>query len=148
MNYAKLIYLICQTAIKDKFVNFAGSGDIYEINALNIDDYPIFWVSATDAQIEHQNYIDYNLTFYYLDREKYTNNEAGDTDDVLIHSHGITVLSNVIKNVVIELGNNMLNEINTIDYTLWGDTEIFSDKTSGVYCKVNFAIPKETNCPY
>ena len=56
------------------------------------------------------------------------------------------VLGNII-NKIKSFGDEMLNEIRDINYTLWGDTEIFSDKCSGVYTNITISLPKETNCP-
>ena len=146
MNYAKLLYKILDIAINDKMINFCGEGDIYEINKMNINDYPIFWVAATQPMIEHENYIDYVLTLYYIDREKFQNDDINDTDQPLIHSNGMMTLSNIIKKIKYELGNDLLKDITDVSYTLWGDTEIFADKTSGVYCNITLSLPKDSNC--
>lgn len=147
LNYVKILQKILNIAINDRFINFAGQGDIYEINAMNINDYPIFWVAVTEQITEHSNYINYPLTLYYIDREKFMNDDEGDTDQPLIHSNGIMILSNIIKKIKAEFDNEMLNEITEVNYTVWGDTEIFSDKCSGVYCNINLAFPVNSLCP-
>lgn len=148
LNYATILYKVLDIAIKDRMINFAGQGDVYEINSMNIDEYPIFWVSATQPMIEYDNRIDYVLTLYYIDREKFMNDNEGDTDQPLIHSNGIKSLSNIINKIKYEFGADLLNEITPVNYTLWGDTEIFSDKTSGVYCNITLSLPKSGNCIY
>lgn len=147
MNYAKLLYTILDIAIKDKMINCAGQGDVYEINSLDVKDYPLFWISATQPMVEHENRIDYVLTLYYIDREKFQNDDVNDTNQPLIHSNGMIVLGNIINKIKYAFRDEMLNEIRDINYTLWGDTEIFSDKCSGVYTNITISLPKETNCP-
>lgn len=146
MNYASLLLKVLDIAINDKFINYAGQGDIYEINSLNVKDYPIFWVSITEQVIERDNYIEYPLTMYYIDREKFQNDDVNDTDQPLIHSNGVIILGNIIRKIKEIFRDELLNEIGEINYTLWGDTEIFSDKCSGVYTMIRLALPKETNC--
>lgn len=145
-NYASIVLSILDIGIQERFVNFCGEGDIYEINSMNIDNYPVFWVACTEPIVERENYIEYPLTLYYIDREKLQNNDRGDTDGILIHSNGVEILSNIIKKIKEMFSDVLVNEINEIQYTLWSDTEIFSDKTNGVYCSIRLALPKETTC--
>ena len=147
MNYAKLSYTILDIAIKDKMINCAGQGDVYEINSMDVKDYPLFWISATQPMVEHENHIDYVLTLYYIDREKFQNDDVNDTDQLLIHSTGMQVLSNIINKIKFEFRDEMLNEMDDIQYTLWSETEIFSDKCAGVYTNITISLPKLTNCP-
>lgn len=147
MNYAKLLERILKIGINDRFINYAGQGDIYQINVLDVKDYPIFWISATQPMTEHNNYIDYNLTLYYVDREKFQNDDVNDTDQPLIHSNGMMVLGNIINKIKFEFKDEMLNELGDIQYTLWSETEIFSDKCAGVYTNITISLPKLTNCP-
>lgn len=146
LNYASIVLKILDIGIQEKFVNFCGEGDIYQINVLDVNDYPIFWVAVTEPIIEKENSIQYPLTLYYIDREKMQNNDRGDTDGILIHSNGVQILSNIIKGIKEMFRDDLLNEINEIQYTLWNDNEIFSDKTNGVYCRIMLEFPKDDNC--
>ena len=147
MNYASIVLKILDIGIHERFVNFCGEGDIYQINSMNIDNYPIFWVAVTEPIVEKENSIQYPLTLYYIDREKTQNDDRGDTDGILIHNNGISVLSNIIKKVKMKYSDVLLNVIGNVNYTLWSETEIFADKTNGVYCTIILEFPKDSNCP-
>lgn len=143
-NYAKLLYELLKIAIEMKGVNFAGQGDVEEINNLTIKDFPVFWLSATQPQTEYENYIDYHLTFNYIDREKVQTDDVNDTDRVLIHNNGMTVISNVIRKFIEE--KQPMNEVYPIDYNLWSDTQMFNDVCNGVWTDITLRFPKVSNC--
>ena len=145
MNYAKILYELLKIAIQQQGVNYAGQGDIQEINSMTVKDYPIFWISATQPQTEYENYVDYNITLNYIDREKYQNDDRNDTDQPLIHSNGMQIISNIVKKFVEEL--QPLNDVYPLSYNLWSDTEIFDDVCDGVWAEITLRFPKTTNCP-
>lgn len=145
MNYAKILYELLKIAIQQQGVNYAGQGDIQEINSMTIKDYPIFWISATQPQTEYENYVDYNITLNYIDREKYQNDDRNDTDQPLIHSNGMQIISNIVRKFVEEL--QPLNDVYPLSYNLWSDTEIFDDVCNGVWTEITLRFPKTTNCP-
>lgn len=145
MNYAKILYELLKIAIQQQGVNYAGQGDIQEINSMTIKDYPIFWISATQPQTEYENYVDYSITLNYIDREKYQNDDRNDTDQPLIHSNGMQIISNIVRKFVQEL--QPLNEVYPLSYNLWSDTEIFDDVCNGVWTEITLRFPKTTNCP-
>ena len=144
MNYAKLVREILDIAIHQSGVNMAFDQDIYQINSMQSAKYPVFNVSPVSPQIEHEQYFEYVLTFYYIDREQFGNNEYSNAETSLIHSNGISILSNIIKKV------RSLDDVIAVDdivnYTCWSDTEIFADKCAGVYCEVHIKVAKESNC--
>ena len=145
MNYAKILYELLKIAIQQQGVNYAGQGDIQEINSMIVKDYPIFWISATQPQTEYENYVDYNITLNYIDREKYQNDDRNDTDQPLIHSNGMQIISNIVRKFVEEL--QPLNDVYPLSYNLWSDTEIFDDVCDGVWVEITLRFPKTTNCP-
>lgn len=144
MNYIKLIRVILDTAINQAGVNMAFDQDIFQLNNMQTSKYPVFNVSPVSPQIEHENYYEFILTLYYIDRLQSGTNEYYNPDVSSIHSNGIQILSNIIKKI------RSLNEIIDIDqdiqYTCWGDTEIFADKCAGVYCEIHIKTPKDSNC--
>ena len=144
MNYAKLIREILDIAIHQSGVNMAYDQDLYQINSMQSAKYPVFNVSPVSPQIEHEQYFEYVLTFYYIDREQFGNNEYSNAETSLIHSNGLSILSNIIKKV------RSLDDVIAVDdivnYTCWSDTEIFADKCAGVYCEVHIKVAKESNC--
>lgn len=145
MNYAKILMSLLKIAIQQQGVNYAGQGDIQEINSMTIKDYPIFWISAIQPQTEYENYVDYNITLNYIDREKYQNDDRNDTDQPLIHSNGMQIISNIVRKFVEEL--QPLNDVYPLSYNLWSDTEIFDDVCNGVWTEITLRFPKTTNCP-
>ena len=74
MNYAGLIREILDIAIHQTGVNMAYDQDIYQINNMQAAKFPVFNVSPVSPQIEHEQYFEYVLTFYYIDREQMENN--------------------------------------------------------------------------
>ena len=144
MNYAKLVQNILDIAIHQAGINMAIDEDIYQINNMQAAKYPVFNVSPVSPQIEHEQYFEYVLTFYYIDREQRGNNEYSNAETSLIHSAGISILSNIIKKI--RNLDYVLEVDDMINYTCWTDTEIFADKCAGVYCEVHVKVAKESNC--
>lgn len=144
MNYAKLVREILDIAIHQSGVNMAIDEDIYQINNMQAAKYPIVVCAPTEPQIEKENYYEFHLTLYYIDRVQNANNEYYNAETSLVHSAGIGILGNIIKKI------RSLDEIvdvdDTINYTCWTETEIFADKCNGVYCNVTIRTPKESNC--
>lgn len=144
MNYSKLIDNILEIAIHQKGISTAFEQDIYQLNNMTNVQYPCFNVSPTEPQQEHQNYFEYVLTLYYIDREQYGNNEYHNPNTTLIHSNGISILSNIIKKIreidgVIDVDEN-------IQYICWSDTQVFADKCNGVYATIHIKTVKESLC--
>lgn len=144
MNYAKLIREILDIAIHQSGVNMAIDEDIYQINNMQASKYPIFVVSPTSPQVEHEQYFEYVLTMYYIDREQNQNNEYYNAETSLIHSSGISILSNIIKKL--RSLDDIIDVDDIVNYTCWTDTEIFADRCNGVYCEVHIRVAKESNC--
>ena len=144
MNYASLIREILDIGIHQTGINMCFDGDIYQLNNMQAGKFPVFVCAPTEPQIEHEQYFEYVLTLYYIDREQYSTNQYNNADISLIHSAGIQVLSNIIKKI--RKINDILDIDDVINYTCWTDTEILADKCNGVYCTIHIKVPKETNC--
>ena len=144
MNYITLIKTILDTSINEKGIKTVGEGDIFEINNKPDVEYPIFWTSATEPQVEHENYFEYVLTFYYVDRLTSNANRIKDTEVAGVHSAGIQIISNIIKKL--RQDPRLIDVDTEVRYTLWNDTTVFADVCNGVYTTVHIKAPKETNC--
>lgn len=144
MNYAKIIHNILDIAIHQSGVNMALDEDIYQINNMQTSKYPVFVCSPTEPQIEHENYYEFHLTLYYIDREQSANNEYNNPETTLIHSAGIQILGNIIKKI--RDIQEVLSVDENVSYTLWSNTEIFADKCNGVYTTITVIVPKDSNC--
>lgn len=145
MNYAKLVREILDIAIHQAGVNMAIDEDIYQINNMQAAKYPVFVCAPTEPQVEKENYYEFHLTFYYIDRVQNANNEYYNAETSLVHSAGIGILGNIIKKI--RSLDEVLSVDDIINYTCWTETEIFADKCNGVYCNVTIITPKESNCP-
>ena len=144
MNYAKLIQKILDTAIHQSGVSTAIDEDIYQINSMQAVKYPVFVCAPTEPQVERENYYEFHLTLYYVDREQASNNEYNNPETTLIHSAGIQIIGNIIKKL--RSMDEIINIDEEISYTLWSDTEIFADKTNGVYTTIKVLVAKDSNC--
>lgn len=144
MNYIKLIKEILDIAIHQSGVNMGFDGDIYELNNMQASKFPVVVCAATQPQIEHENYYDFVLTLYYIDRLQFNANEYHNPEISATHSAGISILGNIIKKI--RALEDVLSVDEDIQYTLFNDTEVFADKTNGVFTTITVKVPKETNC--
>lgn len=144
MNYAKLVREILDIAIHQSGVNMALDEDIYQINNMQAAKFPVFVCAPTEPQIERENYYEFHLTLYYIDREQLANNEYNNPETSLIHSAGISILGNVIKKI--RAIDEVISVDENISYTLFNDTEVFADRCNGVYTTITVIVPKESTC--
>lgn len=144
MTYAKLVQTILDVAIHQLGVNMALDEDIYSINNMQAAKFPIFVCAPTEPQIEKENYYEFHLTLYYIDREQAGNNEYSNPETTLIHSAGIGILGNIIKKI--RALDDVLSVDENISYTLFNDTEVFADRCNGVYTTITVTSPKDSNC--
>lgn len=149
-NYIQLIQNIINTSSnyfkESGILHYTiGEGDVYKINDDPNIDYPVVWISSTQAHIEHENYIDYVLTLYYIDRQLIETDQPYNDNNAYIISTGIETLSSIIARVK-EL-EGILKIDDTIYYNPFQAADgIFNDKCAGVYCNVTISIPKGTLC--
>ncbi len=142
-NYMQLIQAILGIASNEQGISTAGEGDVYNINYNPDVQYPVFWVSATQPQIEHQNTMEHVLTLYYIDRLKEQADSANDTNLLNVHSTGMNVLRNVINKL--RMHPDVLDIPYDIQYTLFNNTQVFNDNCNGVYTTISVYTGK-TNC--
>ena len=144
MNYVKLVKNILDIAIKQSGINMAIDEDPYLINAMQSSKFPVFVCAPTEPQIERENYYEFHLTLYYIDREQAANTEYGNAETSNIHSAGISILGNIIKKI--RALDEVVDVDETISYTLFNDTEVFADRCNGVYTTITIRVPKDGNC--
>lgn len=142
-NYMQLINAVLGIASKEPGVKTAGEGDVYNINYDPNIQYPVFWVSATQPQVEHQNTMEHVLTLYYIDRLKEQADTVNDTNLLYVHSAGMNVLRNVINKL--RMHPDVLDIPYDIQYTLFNNTQVFNDNCNGVYTTISVYTGK-TNC--
>ena len=144
MNYVKLVKNILDIAIKQSGINMAIDEDPYLINSMQSSKFPVFVCAPTEPQIERENYYEFHLTLYYIDREQAANTEYGNAETSNIHSAGISILGNIIKKI--RAIDEVVDVDETIQYTLFNDTEVFADRCNGVYTTITVKVPKESLC--
>ena len=144
MNYVKLVREILDIAIHQSGINMSLDEDIYSINSMQAAKFPVFVCAPTEPQIERENYYEFHLTLYYIDREQAANNEYGNAETSNIHSSGISILGNIIKKI--RAIDEVVDVDETISYTLFNDTEVFADRCNGVYTTITVKVPKDSLC--
>ena len=144
MNYVKLVREILDIAIHQSGINMSLDEDIYTINSMQAAKFPVFVCAPTEPQIERENYYEFHLTLYYIDREQSANNEYGNAETSNIHSAGISILGNIIKKI--RALDEVVDVDETISYTLFNDTEVFADRCNGVYTTITVKVPKDSLC--
>ena len=144
MNYVKLVREILDIAIHQSGINMSLDEDIYSINSMQAAKFPVFVCAPTEPQIERENYYEFHLTLYYIDREQAANTEYGNAETSNIHSSGISILGNIIKKI--RALDEVVDVDETISYTLFNDTELFADRCNGVYTTITIRVPKDSNC--
>ena len=144
MNYVKLVREILDIAIHQSGINMSLDEDIYSINSMQAAKFPVFVCAPTEPQIERENYYEFHLTLYYIDREQAANTEYGNAETSNIHSAGISILGNIIKKI--RAIDEVVDVDETIQYTLFNDTEVFADRCNGVYTTITVKVPKDGNC--
>lgn len=143
-NYAELVDKILETAVTLDNVNFAFSGNVMEINSMEITKYPVVVVSAIRPAIERENWFEFYLTLMYIDRLQEEDAQPDNPDQLVIESNGITVLSRLV--------NIMRNDQKIMDipfgnqYTIYARTFAFSDVCQAVSTEITVLVPKDGIC--
>lgn len=143
-NYAELVDKVLSTAVTLENVNFAFSGNVMEINSMEITKYPVVVVSAIRPAIERENWFEFYLTLMYIDRLQEEDAQPDNPDQLVIESNGITALSKLVnimradpKIMDIPFGNS---------YTIYARTFAFSDVCQAVSTEITVLVPKDGIC--
>lgn len=143
-NYAELVDKVLNTAVTLENVNFAFSGNVMEINSMEITKYPVVVVSAIRPAIERENWFEFYLTLMYIDRLQEEDAQPDNPDQIVIESNGITALSRLV--------NTMRNDPKIMDipfgnqYTIYARTFAFSDVCQAVSTEITVLVPKDGIC--
>ncbi|MCQ2754586.1 MAG: hypothetical protein MJ231_06020 [bacterium] len=139
MTLNQILDTISKIGINDKLVNYAGYGSsVYELNSLTIRDYPILFVSQTGDIIVYENYTEFNLTIFYIDRLL-----SDKSNDVEIHSSAVEVLKNIFNKI--KINDNIIDaELGKIQ--LFTEPEKFSDKCNGAFAQLKVLAINNSVC--
>ncbi len=110
MTLKTLIDRIGKLAIDEKIINFSAAGnDIYSLNGMNIDGYPVLFTCPAGTHTVRDNTTTYSLTLFYIDRLL----EDG-SNDIDIYSVSIEQLKNLILKIDNIIGVLGVEEVYTI----------------------------------
>jgi len=141
MTLKYLLNEISKTAIRQKCINYAAAGsDIYQLNALRVDSYPVLFTSPTGNHTVNENTTTYEVTIYYLDRLTEDN-----SNDIDIQSTAIEQLKNMVRWIAVFDGVVSVSEEYQI--TNFIETEAFNDRIAGAYCTIEIEVLNNFTCP-
>ena len=140
MTLEELIKKIGEMAIQNSLVSwYGGGGSIYELNNLTIKDYSLIYVSPTGTHTATNNYTQFNLTIFYMDRLIDDN-----SNDVQVFSTGVEVLKNIIRGLMSIDGVLGISDTYTIQN--FTETEKMSDKCGGAYATLDIMVADNGVC--
>ena len=140
MTLKQLMVNVNQLAINEKIINFAAAGnDIYALNGLNVDGYPILFTCPAGRHLVNDNTTSYSVTLFYIDRL---------LDD---HSNDIEVFSTAIeqlKNLILKIDDleGVLQVKDGYYITNFETDERLNDRCGGAYAEVEI-VTNNTYCP-
>lgn len=141
MTLKYLLNEISKTAIRQKCINYAAAGsDIYQLNVLRVDAYPVLFTSPTGNHSVNENTTTYEVTLYYLDRLTEDN-----SNDVDIQSTAIEQLKNMVRWIAVFDG--VVGVSNEYQITNFIETEAFSDRLCGAYATIQIEVLNAFTCP-
>lgn len=141
MTLKYLLNTISTTAINQKCINYAAAGsDIYQLNVLRIDSYPVLFTSPTGNHQISENTTTYELTLYYLDRLLEDN-----TNDIDIQSVAIEQLKNMVRHIATFDG--VVNVSEEYNITNFVETEAFNDRLAGAFTTIQVEVLNNFTCP-
>lgn len=137
----KLLYNLCQLAIKNKLVNYAASGASFkQLNGTTVSDYPILFIQPRGQHKYYDTYTLYSFNIMYMDRLL-----DDDSNDVNIYSTSIEVLKNFMHQMSeTEYVLGFDNE--SIYFENFVDTHAQNDRVAGTLLTLKIKVPNETNC--
>lgn len=126
MTLYDIVQKLKEIALKMPNINYAGEGDIYELNSLPNIEYGVFYITHTAHQ-QTENTMRYKFYLYYVDRLLTDNSNR-----LKIQSEGIMALGNIIN-----ILNAKYPEVE-IAYNINHTTFIqqFADMCAGVFAEV------------
>ena len=140
MSLKELLLKIGQIAIHQKCCGFSAAGtSLYELNPMTINEYPFVFTSPTGNHRVYENYTEYDISIYWVDRllQDYSN-------DVDVFSNSIEQIKNLV---------NWIRDIDDVvdvssDYTIrnFAETEKMNDRTAGAYANIRVTVANNTIC--
>lgn len=141
MTLKYLLNSISVAAINQKCINYSAAGsDLYQLNTLRVDEYPILFTTPNGDHIVEENTTTFSLSLFYFDR--LTSDNINDID---IYSAAIEQLKNFV--MVIEHLDGVLKVNDGYRITNFSDTESFDDRVCGAYAEIQVVTDNKWKCP-
>lgn len=117
-------------------VNMIVQNDIFRLNAKSDARYGVFgWTQGIHSTGVDSNSINYQFTFFYVDR--LTEDKS---NQIEVQSVGIDTLDNIIREMD---SRGLFVEAN---YTMQTFNQRFLDECAGVFCNVTISVPATSLC--
>lgn len=124
-------------ASRQPSVNMIVQNDIFRLNSCSDARYGVFgWTQGTHTTGSDSDTINYQFTFFYVDRLT-----TDKSNQIEVQSVGIETLDNIIR--VLDAIGFYINS----DYTLQTFNQRFLDECAGVFCNVTISVPVASKCP-
>lgn len=117
-------------------VSMIVQNDIFRLNSKSDARYGVFgWTQGIHTSGVESNMINYQFTFFYVDR---LTEDKG--NQIEIQSVGIETLDNIIREMD---ARGLFVDTN---YTMQTFNQRFLDECAGVFCNVTFSVPAASLC--
>lgn len=117
-------------------VHMIVQNDIFRLNSKSDARYGVFgWTQGIHTSGVESNMINYQFTFFYVDR---LTEDKG--NQIEIQSVGIETLDNIIREMD---ARGLFVDTN---YTMQTFNQRFLDECAGVFCNVTFSVPAASLC--
>lgn len=141
MTLQMLTSTIARYGIANKIINYSAAGsNIYEINGMSIDAYPILFCSPTGTHSVERDTTTFQITLYYLDRLL-----DDSSNEMSILSTAVEALKNIIWGIAALDG--IVDVSDTLDIRNVTETEVFNDRLAGAYVTFNIKVLNAYTCP-
>lgn len=139
MNLFELCKELGEFAKAQKLVGFSAAGaSLAEINPLNVDWYPLFYIIPSGTHTVYENTTRFDLTLYYIDRLLEDNSNTID-----IFSSSIENLKNILIGAKDIPGIVEIEDAYTIRNFL---PERLNDRLAGAYANVRITVTNDDIC--
>lgn len=139
MNLLELCRKLGELAKSQELVRFSAAGSsLGEINPLNVDWYPLFFIIPSGTHTIYEDTTRYDLTLYYVDRLLEDN-----TNTIDIFSSAIENLKNILVGARSIPGIVNIEDVYTIRNFM---PEKLNDRLAGAYAQVRITVINDTTC--
>lgn len=140
MNLKELMNKIVDFGLKNKLINTSvGCSSLYQINFEDIEDYPLLVFQPSSPHRVTQNFVEYTITLYWIDRLNSDNSNEFD-----IFSTSVENLKGIIKGMRNIKG--IVDVSTDFDIVNFTDTQRLSDKCAGAYVTLKIDVLNENSC--